>query len=130
MIAYTMVGTRNLDRSRRFYDPLFAEMGQEPCFLDEQVATWGKAADPSAPRFMAGHPFDGQAANVGNGVMTAFLVPDIGRIDRLYDLALHHGGSSEGEPGPRPRYGDEFYAAYVRDPDGNKLAFVSYNYDG
>ena len=48
-------------------------------------------------------------------------------LDRLYALALKNGGSSEGEPGLRPQYGPGFYAAYVRDPDGNKLAFVCYD---
>lgn len=128
MIAYTMVGIHDLDRACRFYDPLFAAMGQERCFQDGQVATWGKTEDESAPRFTAGQPFDGDAASVGNGVMTAFLIPDAELIDRLYDLALQHGGSSEGEPGPRPQYSDGFYAAYVRDPDGNKIAFISYDY--
>lgn len=128
MIAYTMVGIHDLDRACRFYDPLFAAMGQERCYQDGQVATWGDASDEGAPRFTAGHPFDGDAASVGNGVMTAFLIPDAGQIDRLYDLALQHGGSSEGQPGPRPHYSEGFYAAYVRDPDGNKLAFISYDY--
>jgi len=127
MIAYTMVGTTDLARARAFYDPLFAEMGQKLCYLDDQVASWGDEANETAPRFMAGYPFDGSTANVGNGVMTAFLVPDAARIDRLHALALRHGGSSEGEPGPRPNYSDGFYAAYVRDPDGNKLAFICYD---
>lgn len=60
--------------------------------------------------------------------MTAFLIADGDQINRLYEVAMQHGGSSEGEPGPRPQYSDSFYAAYVRDPDGNKIAFVSYDY--
>lgn len=128
MIGYTMVGTRDLDRARRFYDPLFTEMGRECCFTDDQVASWGTSSDESAPRFIVGHPFDGNEASVGNGVMTAFLVAETEIIDRLFKIAMRHGGSSEGEPGPRPQYSDGFYAAYVRDPDGNKIAFVSYDY--
>ena len=128
MIAYTMVGIHDLDRACRFYDPLFAAMGQERCYRDDEVATWGQASDESAPRFTAGYPFDRDTASIGNGVMTAFLVPDAGLIDELHDLALQHGGSSEGAPGPRPQYSAGFYAAYVRDPDGNKIAFISYDY--
>ena len=127
MIAYTMVGTRDIDRSRRFYDPLFAAMGRQLCFSDDQVASWGDPADEAAPRFAAGYPFDGNASGVGNGAMTAFLIGDAGLIDRLHALALAHGGASEGEPGPRPHYSEGFYAAYVRDPDGNKLAFIAYD---
>ncbi|MEM8977377.1 MAG: VOC family protein, partial [Pseudomonadota bacterium] len=43
--------------------------------------------------------------------------------------ALRHGGMSEGEPGPRPHYGPNYFAAYVRDPDGNKLQAVWYSSD-
>ena len=59
--------------------------------------------------------------------MTAFLVADPAVIDRLFAIAIEGGGSSEGEPGLRPQYGKGFYGAYVRDPDGNKLAFVCYD---
>ncbi|AFK63365.1 glyoxalase/bleomycin resistance protein/dioxygenase [Advenella kashmirensis WT001] len=56
--------------------------------------------------------------------MTAFEFDNSEIIDRLYALAIENGGSSEGEPGFRPRYSEDFYAAYVRDPDNNKIAFV------
>lgn len=59
--------------------------------------------------------------------MTAFLVESAGLIDRLFEIAMERGGSEEGKPGFRPQYGDGFYAAYARDPDGNKLAFVGYD---
>lgn len=126
MIGYTMVGTKDLARALRFYDPVFAEMSLEPCWRDEQTAAWGDTADESVPRFFVGYPFDGQEATVGNGGMTAFLAADAAAIDRLYALAMRHGGSDEGGPGFRPQYSETFYAAYVRDPDGNKLAFVCY----
>lgn len=130
MIGYTMVGTKDLEKAKRFYEPIFEELGQELCFSDDQVATWGKKSDESAPRFISGYPFDGNEATVGNGVMTALLVPNSAKIDRLFEIALKHGGSSEGEPGPRPQYSKGFYAAYLRDPDGNKIAFVSYEHQG
>ncbi|MCH2166036.1 MAG: VOC family protein [Marinovum sp.] len=44
----------------------------------------------------------------------------------FHEAALRLGGSTEGEPGPRPHYGENYYAAYVRDPDGNKLQAVCY----
>lgn len=126
MIGYTMVGTNDLERSLKFYGPLFAEMGLEECWRDSQCASWGRPDDEGYPRFFTGYPFDGKGASSGNGTMTAFLISDPEAIERLYDLALRNGGSSEGEPGYRPEYSDSFYAAYVRDPDGNKLAFVNY----
>jgi predicted lactoylglutathione lyase len=56
---------------------------------------------------------------VGNGVMAAFAAKDRAQVDRLHALALSLGGACEGPPGPRGSGG--FYAAYFRDPEGNKL---------
>ena len=127
MIGYTMVGAKDLDRSLRFYDPLFSEMGWDQCWRGEQSASWGDKDNETAPRFFTGYPFDEQPAGVGNGTMTAFLVEGPAMIDRLYEIAMRMGGSDEGAPGFRPQYGAGFYGAYVRDPDGNKLAFVCYD---
>ncbi len=127
MIGYTMVGTNDLERSMRFYDPIFAEMGLDQCWRDGQCASWGRQDDEAFPRFFTGYPFNGEAANVGNGSMTAFLVNEPRLIDRLYELAMQNGGIDEGGPGYRPQYDARFYAAYVRDPDGNKVAFVCYS---
>lgn len=126
MISYTMVGTNDLEQSIHFYDPLFVEMGLEQCFRDNNCVSWGKKTDITFPRFFTGYPFDGKKANAGNGVMTAFVLEDSATIDRLYAIAMREGGSDDGEPGFRPRYGSGFYAAYVRDPDNNKIAFVAY----
>lgn len=126
MIAYTMVGTRNLEKALAFYEPLFSEMSFEICWKDDSSVSFGKMEDLNFPRFFVGYPFDGQLASVGNGVMTAFQFDDPGVVDKLYEIAMNCGGSSEGKPGYRPQYAEGFYAAYVRDPDGNKLAFVVY----
>ena len=68
-------------------------------------------------------PHDGNAATVGNGVMPAIAAKDKAQVDRIYKLAMDMGAKDEGAPGPRGDGG--FYAAYFRDPDGNKLnAFV------
>lgn len=126
MIGYTMIGTNDLIKSLRFYDPLMAAMDLDQCWRDGQSVSWGKRADETIPRFFVGYPFDGKAATVGNGGMTAFLFDNAAIVDRLHALAMQNGGSDEGAPGPRPHYGAGFYGAYVRDPDGNKLAFVCY----
>ena len=130
MIGYTMVGTTDIDRAIGFYDPIFARMGLTQCFKDEQVSFWGDKADVSVPRFATGYPFDGGKASIGNGAMTAFLIKEKSIIDNLYALAIANGGTDEGAPGLRPQYGEGFYAAYVRDPDGNKIAFVCYDITG
>ena len=126
MIGYTMVGVNDLDRAAAFYDPLFEAMGGARQFTDDATRAWGHA-DEQIARFIACLPFDGNSASVGNGTMTAFLVEDAPTIDRLHAMALKNGGRDEGAPGRRPRYGEGFYGAYARDPDGNKIAFVCYD---
>ena len=128
MIGYTMVGTKDLARAKQFYNPLFEKMGLSPCYEDQQLASWGDKDDETVPRFFACHPFDEKSASVGNGTMTAFQLETASKVDQLYDIAIGAGGSDEGAPGFRPeRYGDRLYVAYVRDPDGNKLAFACYD---
>lgn len=126
MIGYTMIGVSDLDRAAAFYDPLFETMGIARQFTDDEAMAWGYVDEKTA-RFIACLPFDGEPASVGNGTMTAFLVDGPETIDRLHASALANGGSDEGAPGKRPRYGDGFYGAYARDLDGNKIAFVCYD---
>jgi catechol 2,3-dioxygenase-like lactoylglutathione lyase family enzyme len=128
MIGYTMVGTNDLQRAKTFYGPLFDLMGLSLCFEDDQVASWGDRDDDTVPRFFACYPFDGGPANAGNGTMTTFRLGTASHVDGLYERAISGGGRDEGPPDFRPeRYGDKFYVAYVRDPDGNKLAFACYD---
>lgn len=126
MIVYTMIGTSDLDRAKKFYEPIFRTLGLETCWQDESSVSYGKPDDVYFPRFFIGYPFDGGEYSVGNGTMTAFHCGEPSRVDQAYELAMSAGAQSEGEPGYRPQYGEGFYAAYVRDPDGNKLAFVVY----
>ena len=69
-------------------------------------------------------PFDGAAATAGNGAMVALWAKTWREVDAFHAAALACGGTSEGAPGLRLAYNPDFYAAYVRDPDGNKLAAV------
>ena len=128
MIGYTMVGTNDLAQAKAFYDPLFDLMGLSLCYEDDQVASWGDLSDETVPRFFACYPFDGKPANVGNGTMTTFRMDTAMQVDNLYEKAMSTGARTEGPPGFRPEsFGDKFYVAYVRDPDGNKLAFACYD---
>ncbi len=121
MIGYVTLGTNDIARSALFYDAIAAEMGVGRMMEFDTYIAWG------APGGAAGvaviKPFDGNPASVGNGVMVALEAKDRAQVDRIYDIAIAHGGSDEGAPGPRGDQG--FYACYFRDPDGNKLnAFV------
>jgi catechol 2,3-dioxygenase-like lactoylglutathione lyase family enzyme len=120
MIGYVTLGTNDLARAAPFYDALAAELGTKRMMESPQFIAWGEP--DGAAGIGLTMPFDGQPATVGNGVMVALAAKDAAQVDRLYRIALDHGGTDEGAPGPR---GSSFYAAYFRDPDGNKLnAFI------
>ncbi|MEO1659051.1 MAG: VOC family protein [Pseudomonadota bacterium] len=120
MIGYVTVGTNNMERAAKFYDAIAAEMGVGRMMEEETFIAW--ATPGGAPGVAASKPFDGQAATVGNGMMVALQAKDKDQVHKLHEIALANGGTCEGPPGPRD---DSFYAAYFRDPDGNKLnAFV------
>ena len=120
MIGYVTLGTKDIKKDAQFYDKIAAEMGVGRFMESDTFIAWG------SPRGGAGlgltQPFDGKPMSVGNGVMVAFAAKDKAQVDRIYKLALSLGGTDEGPPGQRS---EQFYAAYFRDPEGNKLnAFV------
>ena len=132
MLTYVYVGTNDLARAIDFYEATLAPLGLPRCVTgdpqwDLTSAGWGIYEDGGARElaFWVGTPFDARAASVGNGSMVAFRAASWREVDAFHAAALAHGGSCEGAPGLRPHYGADFYAAYVRDPDGNKLAAVS-----
>lgn len=128
MFSYMMIGTNDLPRAIRFYDAIMKPLGHARIEDgDERWISWGQG-EPG-PHITVGVPFDGQAALAGNGMMIAFLADSRATVDAFHAAALGHGGSDEGAPGLRPHYGAGFYAAYVRDPDGNKLNAVFYERD-
>jgi len=116
MIGYVTLGTNDIERAARFYDPLLAELGAKRFMETETFIAW--ATSPQAPALSVIKPADGNAATVGNGVMVALAMDSRDKVDALYRKAIELGAKDEGAPGPR---GDNFYAGYFRDPDGNKL---------
>jgi catechol 2,3-dioxygenase-like lactoylglutathione lyase family enzyme len=120
MIGYVTLGTTDLARGARFYDAIAKELGAGRMMETERYIAWGIPGGGAGIGLT--QPFDGKPATVGNGVMVALEAKDKAQVDRIHQLALSLGGKDEGAPGPR---GGEFYAAYFRDLDGNKLnAFV------
>ncbi len=121
MIGYVTLGTSDLKKAAAFYDKIAAEMGIGRFMESDTFIAWG-SADSGAGLGLT-MPFDCKPMSVGNGVMVALAAKDKAQVERIYKLALSLGGTDEGPPGPRGDGG--FYAAYFRDPEGNKLnAFV------
>lgn len=120
MIGYVTLGTNDLAKSALFYDAIAAEMGVGRMMESDAFIAWGKPGGAAGVALTK--PHDGNAATIGNGVMVALEAKDKEQVDRLHQIALANGGTCEGPPGSR---GDQFYAGYFRDLDGNKLnAFI------
>lgn len=121
MIGYVTLGTDDLERSRAFYDALFAELGASRLMeMDSGFTLYGVSW--GVPGVAVTRPYDGQPARPGNGNMVSLVVDARDKVDRLHAKALELGGSDEGPPGLRGPDGDRaFYGAYFRDPDGNKF---------
>ncbi len=123
MIHHVSVGTNDLPRSKRFYDAVLPIIGITP--LSEDETGLGYASGQF--HFSVQVPIDGLPATVGNGSHVAFAAENRDMVDRFYAKAIAHGGSSDGAPGLRPAYDANYYGAFVRDPDGNKIEAVTYS---
>ncbi len=122
LIGYTLVGTNDMQRAMAFYDALFATVGVNRMLELPRLAGWG--VNWETPIFGVAIPFDGGPAVAGNGAMVALGQRTREKVRRLHAKALALGGKDEGAPGLRGVEGvNAFYVAYVRDLDGNKLAF-------
>ena len=116
MLAYVTLGSNDKDKAVEFYDAVMGELGGQRFFANDRLQFYGTG--PGQPMIAIGGPYDGEAASAGNGVMPALGCKDNETVDRAYKKALEMGGTCEGEPGQRL---PNFYGAYFRDPDGNKL---------
>ena len=122
MFLYITLGTNNLPAAKRFYDAVMPPLGFALREEDPDEIGYGAPA-PARICLWVTKPYDGQPATTANGAMPAFLAPTRAAVDAFHAAGLSAGGTDEGAPGLRP-YGANFYACYLRDPDGNKLSAV------
>jgi catechol 2,3-dioxygenase-like lactoylglutathione lyase family enzyme len=115
MIGYVTLGTNDFARAAKFFDALFAQLGAKRTMDFDTFVVWSTGRGPGVA---LAKPYDGKPATVGNGMMVALAMKSKEQVDALYAKALALGGTDEGKPGPR---GDNFYAGYFRDLDGNKF---------
>ncbi|MCB1512301.1 MAG: VOC family protein [Hyphomicrobiaceae bacterium] len=123
MISHVYIGCNDFERSSAFYAAVLPTLGLVLRFREPENG-WAGWQSPGVdrPLFLAGRPFDGGPAVPGNGAMIALLAPDRAAVAACHAAAIAAGGSCEGAPGLRPQYHADYYGAYFRDPDGNKLA--------
>ncbi|EJG1188114.1 VOC family protein [Vibrio parahaemolyticus] len=119
ILNHVSVGVSNVPSAVEFYDSVLSVLSIKRSHYIENVA----AAYGDKFEFWVGCPCENGVSS-GNGTHIAFNAPSQDAVDHFYATALELGGSCAGKPGLRPKYGDTYYAAFVRDVDGNKLEAV------
>jgi catechol 2,3-dioxygenase-like lactoylglutathione lyase family enzyme len=122
MIHHVSVGTNDLERAKAFYDAVLPVLGLR------QLKATGHSVDYGISEilFSVEKPVDGHAATSGNGVHIAFVAGHRGTVNEFHRVGIANGGADAGRPGLRPQYDENYYGAFIRDPDGNKIEAVTH----
>src|SRR5579862_3102295 len=125
MLSHVTLGTNNLIQARNFYDQVLNILNCFRVHEDDQYIGYcqgiGEDKRPLKPIFWICKPYDNNPASVGNGTHIAFMTEERHNVNRAYHLAISLGASDEGPPGLRPHYHENYYGAFFRDLDGNKI---------
>ena len=122
MFSHVTVGTNDVEKAKAFFDATLAPLGLTRLATYPEAAGYGKAG--ARPQFWVVRPLDKQTASIGNGVTVGLDAADRAAVDAAYAAGRAKGGKDEGAPGIRAHYHPNYYGAYLRDPDGNKICIV------
>lgn len=117
MMSHTSVGTNRFDEAIVFYDQVLVTIGAKRIMEVPGAVAFGKVY----PEFWVQIPHDEQSAGVANGVHFSFLARSKDEVDAFWNAAIEAGATPDGEPGPRPHYGEPYYGCFMRDLDGHKI---------
>ncbi|MBM3646536.1 MAG: VOC family protein [Alphaproteobacteria bacterium] len=122
MFSHVTVGTNDIGKAKSFFDGLTKPLGLVRLADYPNAVGWGRQG--GRPQLWATTPLDKKAASVGNGITVGLDAPDRAAVDAAYKAGMAAGGKDEGAPGLRTHYHPNYYGAYLRDPDGNKICVV------
>lgn len=131
MISHITLGTNDLERAKTFFAPIMKALSlvQVPMERSDPFVMWNNR-ETFRPAIALTKPENGKPHDAGNGQMLALLAPDRATVDTIHAMALSGGASDEGAPGLRPHYHPNYYGAYFRDLDGNKICIVCHDAEG
>jgi len=123
LIDHVSVAVRDIAKAEAFYAALLAPLGMT------KMREWPSAAvgfGKKHPEFWINGRADMAAVTPDSGVHICLRAPDTAAVDAFHAAALRAGGADDGPPGPRPDYYPNYYAAFIRDPDGNRIEAVTF----
>jgi len=117
ILSHVSLGVNDYPRAVAFYDAVLKPLGIVRIMAHGDAQAYGKAF----PEFWVQRPFDGAEAKAGNGTHVAFMAQSKDEADAFHAAGLEAGGTCDGPPGSRPQYGEPYYGAFLRDPEGHKI---------
>jgi catechol 2,3-dioxygenase-like lactoylglutathione lyase family enzyme len=122
MIDHVSIAVRNFATGIRFYEPVLATLGYAKLIARPTNVGFGK----QYPDFWLNERRNLTPIAPDSGVHICLRASSAAVVDAFHAAAIAAGGSSDGAPGPRPEYTAGYYAAFVRDPDGNRIEAVTF----
>lgn len=122
MFSHVTVGSNDIAKAKAFYDGVGKALGLERLADHPNAIAYGRTG--GRPQLWILNPADKKAATVGNGITIGLEASDRPAVDAAYKAGMSAGGKDEGAPGLRKHYHPNYYGAYLRDPDGNKVCIV------
>jgi catechol 2,3-dioxygenase-like lactoylglutathione lyase family enzyme len=117
IMSHVSIGVADFKRAVAFYDAVLGAMGIRKVVEFDTAVAYGR----EYPEFWVHPPENGEPASVGNGTHFAFLARSKDEVHAFWEAAMANGAKPDGDPGPRPHYGDPYYGCFVRDLDGHKI---------
>ncbi len=122
MIDHVSIGVRDLEQSAAFYETVLAAIGFAKLVSRENTVGFGKRY----PEFWLNQRPDMERAAADRGAHVCLRAPGKELVDGFYEAALAAGADDDGAPGLRPHDAVRYYAAFVRDADGNRIEVVAF----
>ncbi len=123
VIDHVSLGVRNMEEARAFYEPVLGTLGFKPLHIFTPSIAFGD----TTPIFWITLPLNEEPACPGNGTHVCFRARSQAAVKAFHAAGLAAGGRNAGDPGLRVQYLPTYFAAYLFDPDGNKLEAVCYS---
>ncbi|HJV74533.1 MAG TPA: VOC family protein [Noviherbaspirillum sp.] len=124
LLDHVSLSVRDMDVSRRFYDAVMAALGCEKVYDRPGALGYGARCSAAEPEHTFLAIYLSPEANIDDKRHWCFKAQSRAQVRAFHDAALSSGGACDGPPGLRPHYHVSYYAAFVRDPDGNRIEAV------